>query len=103
LELTRAVAASVSVPVIAHGGAGSPEHVCRVLMDGAADAVTLASVLHYDAIDKINALRTSDAEGNFEFLRSGLPTKRIQRCSIAGVKSALTTANISCRPDTNGR
>ena len=45
LELTRAVAAAVHVPVVASGGAGSAAHVCEVLEQGA-DAALLAGILH---------------------------------------------------------
>lgn len=47
IPLTRAVAESVSVPVIASGGAGSLEHFYDVLTLGKADAVLAASVFHY--------------------------------------------------------
>jgi len=46
LELTRAVAEAVSVPVIASGGAGQPEHFARVLTEGRADAALAASLFH---------------------------------------------------------
>ena len=46
LELTRAVAEAVNVPVIASGGAGTPEHVSLALREGGADAALLAGVLH---------------------------------------------------------
>jgi imidazole glycerol-phosphate synthase subunit HisF len=46
LELTKAVADAVSVPVIASGGAGEPEHLVAALETGA-DAVLCASILHY--------------------------------------------------------
>jgi len=46
LELTRAVADAVSVPVIASGGAGSAAHVADAL--GVAQAALLASILHED-------------------------------------------------------
>lgn len=46
LELTRAVADAVSVPVIASGGAGSAEHVCDVFMCTGADAALIAGVVH---------------------------------------------------------
>lgn len=49
LELTRAVSDSVSVPVIASGGAGRPEHLREVLMEGHADAALAASIFHYDS------------------------------------------------------
>ena len=47
LELTRAVAEAVSVPVIASGGAGSLEHLYGGLVHGRADAVLAASIFHF--------------------------------------------------------
>jgi cyclase len=49
LDLTRAVADAVAVPVIASGGAGEPEHLREVLTDGHADAALAASIFHFDA------------------------------------------------------
>jgi len=46
-DLTRAVAESVSIPVIASGGAGCLEHFYEVLNEGKASAVLLASLVHY--------------------------------------------------------
>jgi imidazole glycerol-phosphate synthase subunit HisF len=47
LELTRAVADAVPVPVIASGGAGKLAHLCAAIADGGADAVLCASIFHY--------------------------------------------------------
>lgn len=47
IELIRAVADVVKVPVIASGGAGGPQHMLNVLKDGKADAVLAASIFHY--------------------------------------------------------
>ena len=47
LELTRAVADAVDVPVIASGGAGSLEHLVDAVERGGADAVLCASIFHY--------------------------------------------------------
>ncbi len=49
LELTRAVALAVSVPVIASGGAGSLEHLREGLVEGKADAALAASIFHFGA------------------------------------------------------
>ncbi len=46
-QLTRAVAQAVHIPVIASGGAGSPEHFAEVFLHGAADAALAASVFHF--------------------------------------------------------
>jgi cyclase len=47
LELTRAVADAVSVPVIASGGVGALEHLSEGIRIGGADAVLAASIFHY--------------------------------------------------------
>jgi cyclase len=48
LEMTRAVSEAVRIPVVASGGAGSPEHVYQALTAGKADAALAASIFHYD-------------------------------------------------------
>lgn len=47
LDLTRSVSESVSVPVIASGGAGILDHMYEALTDGKADAVLAASIFHF--------------------------------------------------------
>ena len=47
-ELTRAVSRATHIPVIASGGAGSPEDFLRVLTEGEADAALAASIFHYE-------------------------------------------------------
>lgn len=47
LVLTRAIAESVRIPVIASGGAGSPEHMYEALTEGKASAALIASIVHY--------------------------------------------------------
>jgi cyclase len=47
IELTRAVADAVGVPVIASGGVGAVEHLAEGVLEGHADAVLAASVFHF--------------------------------------------------------
>ena len=47
IALTSSIAHAVSIPVIASGGAGKPEHLYEVLTDGHADAALVASMVHY--------------------------------------------------------
>jgi cyclase len=47
LTLTRLVSEAVSIPVIASGGAGSPEHLADALTKGLASAALVASIVHY--------------------------------------------------------
>jgi imidazole glycerol-phosphate synthase subunit HisF len=47
INLTRMIAQAVTIPVIASGGGGKPEHLYEVLTEGHADAALIASMLHY--------------------------------------------------------
>ena len=58
LELTRAVASAVSVPVIASGGAGQASHLVDAVQTGGADAVLVAGILH-DGLTTVRALKDS--------------------------------------------
>jgi imidazole glycerol-phosphate synthase subunit HisF len=50
IDLTRAVSESVSIPVIASGGAGAKEHFHEALIDGHADAALAATLFHYNEL-----------------------------------------------------
>jgi len=50
LKLTRAVSESVSIPVIASGGAGNAQHFADVFAEGKADAGLAASIFHYKEV-----------------------------------------------------
>jgi cyclase len=63
LELTRAVAEAVPVPVIASGGVGTLEHLAEGIQRGRADAVLAASVFHFGEITIPEAKRFLAARG----------------------------------------
>jgi cyclase len=68
IELTRAVADAVSVPVIASGGAGSLEHLSEAIADGGADAVLCASIFHYGTF--------TVEEAKEQMAAAGIPVRR---------------------------
>ncbi len=47
-ELTKAIADTLHIPVIASGGAGGPEHFAEVFLKGHADAALAASIFHFE-------------------------------------------------------
>ena len=51
LALTKAVAESVGIPVIASGGAGTMEHFCEALTEGKAEAALAASLFHFRELE----------------------------------------------------
>ncbi len=69
LDLTRAVSEAVSIPVIASGGAGEPQHLIDAVELGKADAVLLASIVH-DGIYSIKQIKQAMAH-------AGLPMRLV--------------------------
>ena len=69
LELTRAVADAVGVPVIASGGAGELDHLVAAVEAGGADAVLCASIFHYG--------RHTVAEAKDRMGRAGIPVRLV--------------------------
>jgi cyclase len=67
LQLTRAVADAVEVPVIASGGAGKAAHLVEALRDGGADAVLVAGILH-DGLTTVKELKAT-------LSREGIPLR----------------------------
>ncbi|MBW4647551.1 MAG: imidazole glycerol phosphate synthase subunit HisF [Kastovskya adunca ATA6-11-RM4] len=61
LDLTRAIAEQVQIPVIASGGAGSCDHIYDALTEGKAEAALLASLLHYGELT-VSQIKTHLAE-----------------------------------------
>jgi cyclase len=99
LELTRQIAEAVSIPVIAGGGAGKVSDVLDVVAQGRADAVCLASILHYNYIKHANATDADySQEGNVEFLRrGGSGFSKIQDATLAEIKAYLVEHGVECR------
>ena len=98
LELTRRISESVPVPVIASGGAGRLGDIKAVITEGRADAVALASILHYQFI-KENSFQSSEfkAEGNTEFLRKGITFSKFEGVTLSNIKNYLVKSGIGCR------
>jgi imidazole glycerol-phosphate synthase subunit HisF len=73
LELVRAVAAAVRIPVIASGGAGSYAHLLAALRDGGASAVAAASIFHFT--------QQTPLEAKHYLANHGIPVRRHQLVS----------------------
>lgn len=96
LELTKMISNSVSIPVIAHGGAGSIQDVIDVIKVGA-DAVSIASILHYGVKDKFVVNKGFSNEGNVEFISKGISYNKINPVNLLDLKNNLVSNNINCR------
>ncbi len=69
LELTKAISSRVSIPVIASGGAGNPEHFYDAFEKGGADAALAASLFHF------GELKISDLKDYL--FEKGIPVRRL--------------------------
>ena len=98
LELVRKVSEAVSIPVIAHGGAADESHIADAIVHGGADAVAIASMLHYAAINNSDSMpeRYKD-EGNIEFLKNNKSFKMFGSENLTDVKRRLAEREISLR------
>lgn len=97
LGLTKMVADAVSIPVIAHGGCGSPKDVIDIIKFADIDAVSIASVLHYEHIQNYTKNAEYEKEGNISFLKSGKAYNKISPCTLLDIKKNLIGNNISVR------
>lgn len=100
IDLINQIATIVNVPVIACGGCGDLSHITAAVIDGNADAVSLASVLHYYVIQNKQLFEDEEdfeVEGNIEFLQSKKQFKRVAPSQIADIKASLNNQGIACR------
>ena len=98
LELTRSIAAAVAVPVIASGGAGTLEHIAAAIVDGQADAVSLASMLHYSCAREFEFHDSAySEEGNVQFLRGHTGFAQVEERTIEEVKLHLRLKGLDTR------
>ena len=96
LDLISKINKLVSIPVIAHGGAGKKQDVVDLIKQDSANAVMISSLFHYHFI-KENESQASSKEGNVEFLKQKRNFHTFEPCSITSLKSKLIDHKIECR------
>ena len=97
--LVETISRSVAIPVIAAGGAGKLEHIADVVAHGA-DAVCIASMLHYGYIrlqQNSGASSSSGDEGNTSYLRSGKGFTIVTPATLKEIQSDLIQHGVMCR------
>lgn len=96
IPLTKKIVEKVSIPVIAHGGAGNLKQIYDVIRYAKVSGVGLASILHYDAIKFLPKVKTKI--GNTSYLES---IKKIskQKNTIKEIKDFLKKKKIEIRND----
>jgi cyclase len=98
VDLINLISSQTNIPVIAHGGIGTFKDAVNVVNSTSVDALSMSSILHYDAVKniKFNKENVKD-EGNFNFLNSNRVMRNIQPCSISAIKQSLHANGINVR------
>lgn len=98
VELLSKITEAVMVPVVACGGAGTCGHLAEVVVSGHADAVSMASMLHYNVINRYGPGSDEFGEGNTDYLRRPRRVSKIEDKSLPEIKEYLLGQRIPCRP-----
>ena len=96
LELLKKVKSATTIPVVAHGGASDFINIKEAFE--CADAIAIASALHYDCYEKLQDQYRQETEGNTTFLKSKKTFKKVKTFSIPNLKDYLAGNNIEHRP-----
>ena len=97
IELTRAIADRVEVPVVACGGAGKPADVVDAIEAGAS-AASLASMLHYEFITR-NTVNPGEFASDINLQHLQQPGfAKVQATSLADLKGYLAERGLTSRP-----
>lgn len=101
IDLLKEISSATSIPVIASGGAGKPDHVCDIIEKADVDAVALASILHFNMLEFMRNNCEYLEEGNTDFLQKNtlgeIVRKGIEPLSIMDLKKSLIHQVIDCR------
>ena len=96
-ELISKVSKELCVPLVVHGGIGSRDHVKNIIKDPNVDAISAASIFHYDYVTNNINKKVEGNEGNTEFLLSGRTIKNIETITLSDLKIFLFENNLSVR------
>ena len=94
ISLTKLISQNISVPTIAHGGAGSYQHIYNVINNSAITGVALSSFLHYEAA-KLFKIKKKNI-GNYNFINNLNKKKKIIN-NLKNIKSFLKKKGVDVR------
>lgn len=95
-QLVKLISKNVSIPIIAHGGAGKKEHFKEIIQIGDCNAVAAASFFHYNYLTELSSPNTS-SEGNKIYISKPKKYLNFEHVSIFDLKSFLRENKINQR------
>lgn len=96
LKLISSVASAVSIPVIAHGGAGRFEDINEAAKIDGITGLSISSMLHYGFLEK-SSKEIKLEEGSADFIKSGATYKNVEKATVVEIKKYLKKNKILCR------
>lgn len=97
-DIIKQITDIVSIPVIAHGGAANISHISHAIKKGGADAIAIASMLHYASLNtNQEVFNNYDDEGNIEFLKKKDSFKMFGEGNVPEIKARLDNVGIPIR------
>lgn len=96
IEIVKMISQNVSIPVIAGGGAGGTQHVEQVIAEGQADAVSIASLFHFEVLENVEIAPESEI-GIGHSAEMNTRTNCLPGISIPTLKSFLVEKGIEIR------
>jgi cyclase len=89
IELIEKVRSLISIPLIAHGGIGTVEHISEAINKGGANAVAIASMIHYGSLFNNEFENIESNEGNKTFISNHRQFKSFSETDIKKIKNEL--------------
>jgi len=96
VDLVHRIARAVPVPVVASGGAGTPDHVRDVLTGGMADGAAVASMLHYRYLRDEASVGQAASETLLHV--SNRTSSRVAPATVAEIKARVAAGGLMIRP-----
>ncbi len=98
MDLIKQISEITNIPLIVGGGAGNINHIEEGIKGAQVSGVSLASIIHYDAIKNIPELESTQAqESSFTILNEKKSFDKIEPASILEIKNQLIKQGIICR------
>ena len=90
IDLMKKIRSIVSIPIIAHGGIGNIKHIEQVINEGKANAVAIASLIHYGTLHEKSFQDKNSGEGNRAFISNLRKFKSFGPMNFNTIKKELS-------------
>tara|TARA_B100000767_G_scaffold267869_1_gene287213 strand:+ start:9143 stop:9988 length:846 start_codon:yes stop_codon:yes gene_type:complete len=97
INLIKIISENINIPLIAHGGAGAKDDVLQLAKENTVEGISIASLFHYEYINKEEYSYSNEQEGNTDFLQKRTINKNLAPINIKNLKSFLIENGIEIR------